>query len=201
MRNTRFVRGMSACTLAIALTGVASSGLANEKQQRGYAGGGMYGPGMMQGYGPGGCEPGMMPGYGPGGGYGPGMMQGYGPGGGYGPGMMHGQGYGPGMMQGSGQGAYGPGMMQGQGRTGANLSEKQQKRLQNIHQESYEKNWKLMEQMQKEQQNLYRLNQAPKADYDAIEKATKALGELRQQMAEEQIQTRKRIQQALSEDE
>ena len=42
---------------------------------------GMMGPGMMQGYGPG-----MMQGYGPG--YGPGMMQGYGPMHGYGGGMM-----------------------------------------------------------------------------------------------------------------
>ncbi len=44
-------------------------------------------------------------------GYGPGMMQGYGPGaGGYGPGMMggYGPGYGPGT-----QGAYGPGWMHG----------------------------------------------------------------------------------------
>ena len=53
----------------------------------------------------GGYGPGMMDGNGPGGGYGPGMMGGYGPGGGNGGGPgYHMRGYGPGMM-----GGYGPG--------------------------------------------------------------------------------------------
>ena len=66
-----------------------------------------YGPGMMDGYGPGyGGNHGPMQGYGPG--Y---HMRGYGAGNyrqhGYGPGY-HMRGYGPGMMQGYG---YGHGMM------------------------------------------------------------------------------------------
>ena len=79
---------VGAAALAIAAGGLAGKTAAQP-----------YGPGMMNGYGPG---YGMMNGYGPG--YG--MMNGYGPG--YG--MMNGYGPGYGMMNG-----YGPGMMYGQG--------------------------------------------------------------------------------------
>jgi Spy/CpxP family protein refolding chaperone len=235
MLQTRHFRDLTACTLAIVLTGATSMTLAaeseTETQARSAPGmmqnaGPGYGPGMMQGWPRGSCGPGMMRGYGPGmmQGYGPGMMQGYGPGmmQGYGPGMMQGygpgmmQGYGPGMMQGYGPGmmrgygpgmmqGYGPGMMQGYGPgpnygpDGNNLTDQQRQRLQEIRQEHRQKHWQLMEKAWEEQQRLYRLNQAPEPDYEAIEKSIKALGELRQQMAEEWIQTRRRIQEALDE--
>ncbi|WP_372592293.1 periplasmic heavy metal sensor, partial [Guyparkeria sp.] len=121
----------------------------------------------------------------------PGMMQGYGPNGGYGPGMM--QGYGPGMMQG-----YGPGA--GYGPDWNTLTDRQRQRLQDVQREHQERNWKLMEQMQEEQQRLYRLNQAPRPDYDAIEKSTRNLNELQQKMNERHIQTRKQMQEVLEGD-
>ena len=107
MRRARLARELTACTLAVALAGAASTALADDDMPRR----GMTGPGMMDGTGP----------HGPGYGYGQG--QGYGPGYGYGQGQGYGPGYGYGMrgggpcggygrgMTGPGYGGYGPGMV------------------------------------------------------------------------------------------
>ena len=74
---------------ALILTGFAAASLAQTPPAPAADQSSNYGPGMMNGYGPG-YGAGMMGG--PGGGFGPGMMGGVGPG--YGPGMMNG--FGPG---------------------------------------------------------------------------------------------------------
>ena len=89
MRIGTLIGGLSTIAVVLAI-GVA--GPANAQPYGGNQGGpGWMGPGMMNGYGPGG------------GGYGPGMMRGYGSG------MMrgYGGGWGPGMMYGYGPGTYG----------------------------------------------------------------------------------------------
>jgi len=218
MRPIKHWRNLTACTLAAALLGSSPAILGadnDDDRPRGSPGpgmmhdGGAYGPGMMRGGGSG-YGPGMSPGYGNGYGPGYGMMPGYGPGMmpgyGHGPGMM--QGYGPmpgyGPMQGPGMGmmpGYGPGTWdQGQQRYPHELTDEQRQRLQRIQREHQERNWELMDRMREEQRRLYRLDQAPTPDWDAIEKSTRRLGELRQQMIERELQTQRRTHELLQGD-
>jgi Spy/CpxP family protein refolding chaperone len=153
-----------------------------------------YGPGygMMGGYGPGyGMGPGMMYGYGRGGGYGygmgPGMMGGYGPGGGYGygmgPGMMgYGYGMGPGMMWGYGPGYY-----------SLNLSDEQRRKIADIQQEQWKKQWALMSAMHELRFKQFEAEESGKSG-DADERKTyQAFADLRKQMFENSLETRKRV--------
>ncbi|MFW6322362.1 MAG: hypothetical protein ACOC02_01910 [Guyparkeria sp.] len=57
-----------------------------------------------------------------------------------------------------------------------------------------------MQRMQEEQQRLYRLDQAPRPDYGAIETSTRNLGERQQKMNERHIEMRRRMQEALEHD-
>lgn len=214
MRQASIFRQITACVLATALVGAAPAALADNDMPRR----GMMGPGMMNGGGPYGPGYGQGHGYGPGmqgagpcGGYGPGMMgpgYGYGPGYGMGPGMM--QGYGPGMM-GPGYG-MGPGMMMGPGygpmmggygwgsSNMGRLTEKQVERLRQIQQDEWKNNAKLMQQMQERQRELYRMQLADQPDYDAIEKKSRQIGQLQQQMTQHRIEMQKRMQEALDQD-
>ena len=153
----------------------------------GYGPGGGYGPGMMRGYGRGGygMGPGMW-GYGPGYGMGPGMMGGYGPGG---------YGMGPGMMGGYGSGGYGmgPGMMWGYGPGGDNplkLSDEQRRKISDIQEESWRKQWALMRSMHELQ--FRGEGTEPPNDAEA-RKLYQASADLRKQMFENSLDVRKRI--------
>jgi Spy/CpxP family protein refolding chaperone len=145
------------------------------------------GPGMMGGYGPGDC------GYGPGYGMGPGMMGGgmggYGMGsgmmGGYGPG---GYGMGPGMMGGNGPGAY----------FGLKLSDEQQRKIADIQEEQWRKQWALMNSMHELRFKELRAEQSGKADDAEARKTYQAMADLRKQMFENSLDTRKRINSVLT---
>ena len=207
MRQRTHWRQLAACSLAAALLGSSPVALGADTDQdrpRGTQGPGMmhdgggYGPGMMRGGGPG-YGPGTRSGYDNG--YGRGYENGYGPG--YG--MM--PGYGPGMMQGYDP-MHGPGMMPGYGprmgdqdqRYPRDLTDEQRQRLQRIQREHQERNWELMDRMREEQRQLYRLEQDATPDWDEIEKSTRRMGELRQQMIERRLQTQRRMHEVLQEE-
>ncbi|WP_372592570.1 Spy/CpxP family protein refolding chaperone, partial [Guyparkeria sp.] len=78
------------------------------------------------------------------------------------------------------------------------LTDQQRQRLQEIREKNSEKMGELMEQMEERQRELYRLNQAPDPDYDAMRETTKAIGELQQQMAKERIEARKQMHEAVT---
>jgi Spy/CpxP family protein refolding chaperone len=148
-----------------------------------------YGPGDY-GYGPGyGMGPGMMGGYGYG--MGPGMMGGYGPGGGYGygtgPGMMggYGGGYGmgPGMMWGYGPGAY----------YGLKLSDEQRRKIADIQQEQWKKQWALMSAMHELRFRQFNAEESGTSGDADTRKSYQAFADLQKQMFENSLDTRKRI--------
>ncbi len=150
----------------------------------GYGGYGGFGPGMMGGYGGyGGFGPGMMRGYG---GYGPGMMGGFGGYGGFGPGMMAGYGgYGPGMMGGFG----------GYGGWGVNpqLSDAQRTKLVGIEKALFDKQWPLMQSMQKVMFESWGQAVGNKLDVDAIMKRATALSNVRLQMLRNRLEAARQI--------
>jgi len=134
-------------------------------------------------------------------GMGPGMM-----GGGYGmnPGMMgsgSGYGMGPGMMGGGSGYGMGPGMMggYGMGSLGAlDLTEAQQKNINQIQDETRKKHWELMGKMMDEQARLRDLYAAPKRDSAAIDNANKTIGQMQQQMYESSVNAHQRIEAVLT---
>ena len=197
MNSTRHFTRLAACSLALALTGMASPLLAADPPTPPCQGGpgtpgcNGWGPGMMGGYGGYGMGPGMMGGYG-GYGMGPGMMGG----GGYGmgPGMMGGGGYG--MMGGYGMG---PGMMMGPyWGSGLNLSAEQQARINKIQDETRKAHWALMGEMMNQQARLRDLNLAPKRDNAAIDAAYKEFGTLQQKMYDSAVAAQKRMEAVLT---
>ena len=177
-----------------------------------------YGPGYGYGMGPA-----MMGGYGPGyaggawqrgsagahphpwahggyGGYGPSMMGGYGGYGGFGPGMMAGYGgyggVGPGMM--AGYGGYGPGMMGGFGGYGGwgvnpQLSDAQRTKLVGIEKALFDKQWPLMQSMQKVMFESWGQAVGNKLDVDAIMKRATALSNVRLQMLRNRLEAARQI--------
>ena len=150
---------------------------------RGWARGGYggYGPGMMGGYG--GFGPGMMAGYD---GYGPGMMGGYGVYGGFGPGMMAGYGgFGPGMM--GGFGAYG-----GWG-VNPQLSDAQRMKFVGIEKALFDKQWPLMQSMQKVMFESWGAPAGNKLDVEAIMKRATALSSLRLQMLRNRLEAARQV--------
>ena len=179
-----------------------------------------YGPGYGYGYGMG---PGMMGGYGPGyaggawqrgavgphprgwahggyggyGGFGPGMMGGYGGYGGFGPGMMAGYGgFGPGMM--GGYGGYSPGMMGGFGGYGGwgvnpQLSDAQRTKVVGIEKALFDKQWPLMQSMQKVMFESWGQAADGKLDVDAIMKRATALSNVRLQMLRNRLEAARQI--------
>jgi Spy/CpxP family protein refolding chaperone len=142
------------------------------------------GPGMMGGYGPGDY------GYGPGYGMGPGMMRGYG----YGPG---GYGMGAGMMYGYGPGyGMGPGMMWGYGPGGyygLKLSDEQRRMIADIQQEQWKKQWALMSAMHELRFKQFGAEESGKSTEADARKNYQAFADLRKQMFENSLDTRKRI--------
>ena len=121
------------------------------------------GPGMMGGYGPGDC--------------------GYGPGYGMGPGMMGGYGMGPGMM-----GGYGPG-----GYYGLKLSDEQRRKIADIQQEQWKKQWALMSSMHELRFKQFGAEESGKFDDAQARKNYQAFADLQKQMFENSLDTRKRI--------
>ncbi len=188
---------------AVALMGatfVAAPVLADQPQ--GTYGPGAMGPGMMGGYGGGyGMGPGMMGGNGPGYGMGPGMMGGYGGGYGMGPGMMGGNGggcgNGAGMMGGNGGGyGMGPGMMGGYGMGAGsplNLSDEQLAKVAKIRDEARRKQWDLMGKLNEEQAHMRDQYASDKPDDAVLSKAYRRMSELRQQMFDLSLSTRKQV--------
>ena len=132
-----------------------------------------YGPGMMGGYGGYGMGPGMMGGYG-GYGMGPGMMGSYG-----------GYGMGPGMM-----GSYWGGNL--------GLTEAQQAKIGKIMDETRKANWGIMGAMMDQQAKLRDLYLAPRRDDAAIGDAYKRFGQMRQQMFDNAVNARKRVEAVLT---
>ncbi|MBU6510970.1 MAG: hypothetical protein KGR99_01510 [Betaproteobacteria bacterium] len=198
-----------------ALAAGTASAPATTAQSEAYGTGYGYGmgPGMMGGYGPGyaggawqrgavGPHPRgwARGGYG---GYGPGMMGGYGGYGGYGPGMMGGYGgyggFGPGMMAGYGRyGGYGPGMMGGFGAYGGwgvnpQLSEAQRTKVAGIEKALFDKQWPLMQSMQKVMFESWGQAAGSKLDVDAIMKRATALSNVRLQMLRNRLEAVKQI--------
>ena len=185
MNNTRHFTRLAACSLALALTGMASPLLAADPPtppcQNGPGTPGCYGGGT-----------GMMGG----GGMGPGMMGGYG-GYGMGPGMMGGGGY----EMGSGMMGYGmgPGMMMGPyWGSGLDLTAEQQARINKIQDETRKAHWALMGEMMNQQARLRDLNLAPKRDNAAIDAAYKEFGKLQQQMYDSAVAAHKRMEAVLT---
>ena len=138
------------------------------------------GPGMMGGSGSGDC------GYGPGYGMGPGMMGGYG----MGPGMMGGYGMGPGMM-----GGYGPG-----GYYGLKLSAEQRRKIADIQQEQWKKQWALMSSMHELRFKQFGAEESGKFDDAQARKNYQASADLQKQMFENSLETRKRIDAVLTQE-
>jgi Spy/CpxP family protein refolding chaperone len=140
---------------------------------------GMMG-GMMGGYGPGDCGYGM----------GPGMMGGMGPGmmGGMGPGMMGGMG--PGMM-----GGYGP-----RGYYGLKLSDEQRRKIADILQEQWRKQWALMGSMHELRSKQLGAEESGKFDDAQARKNYQAMADLQKQMFENSLETRKRIDAVLTQE-
>jgi len=124
-------------------------------------------------------------------GYGPG------PGPGYGPGMMGGYGYGAGMM-----GGYGPGMMRGfgpgYGLPGVNLTSEQADKIAGIQEEARRKNWDTIGQLRAETFKLRRMAFAEKIDSAAYLEQQKKVDELRRQMLQSRLETRKQIEAVLT---
>ena len=162
---------------------------------------------QSDGYGPGygyGMGPAMMGGYGPGyaggawqrgpagthprpwahGGYGPGMMGGYGGIGGYG-------GFGPGMMR--GYGAYGGFGAYGGWGVNPQLSDAQRTKLVGIEKALFEKQWPLMQSMQKVMFESWGQATEGKLDVDAIMKRATALSNVRLQMLRNRLEAAKQI--------
>jgi len=169
----------------------------------GYGQGQGPGYGQGQGYGPGygpsyGMGPGVMGGYGYGYGMGPGMMGGYG-GYGMGPGMMGGYyGMGPGMMGGYHMGpgmmwGYDPGGYGGYGGYGVDLSPEQRAKIAEIQQKAYRKQWELMDKMHEEGGPMYQASGAGVYDEKAARAAYQQMADLRKQMFDLQLQTRKDV--------
>ena len=177
-----FVR-LAACSLALALSGMAAPILAADPPTPPCQGGpgtpGCYGggPGMMGGGGYG-MGPGMMGGYGSYGGYGMGPSMG--------PGMMGGYGMGPGMMMGPYWGS------------GLDLSAEQQARINRIQDETRKAHWALMGEMMNQQATLRDLNLAPKRDNAAIDRAYKEFGKLQQKMYDSSVEAQKRMEAVLT---
>ncbi len=170
------------------------------------------GPGMMGGYGPGyaggawqrGSVGAHARGWARGGygGYGPGMMGGYGGYGGYGPGMMGGYGgyggFGPGMMGGYGGYGMGPWMMGGFGGYGGwgvnpQLSDAQRTKVVGIEKALFDKQWPLMQSMQKVMFESWGSAAGNKLDVDAIMKRATALSSLRLQMLRNRLEAARQI--------
>jgi Spy/CpxP family protein refolding chaperone len=168
------------------------------------------GPGMMGGYGPGyaggawqrgavGTHPRGWAhgGYGGYGGFGPGMMGGYG---GYGPGMMggYGGGFGPVMMAGYGGYGMGPWMMGGFGAYGGwgvnpQLSDAQRTKVVGIEKALFDKQWPLMQSMQKVMFESWGQAADGKLDVDAIMKRATALSQVRLKMLRNRLEAAKQI--------
>ena len=168
------------------------------------------GPGMMGGYGPGyaggawqrgavGTHPRGWAhgGYGGYGGFGPGMMGGYG---GYGPGMMggYGGGFGPAMMAGYGGYGMGPWMMGGFGAYGGwgvnpQLSDAQRTKVVGIEKALFDKQWPLMQSMQKVMFESWGQAVGNKLDVDAIMKRATTLSQVRLQMLRNHLEAAKQI--------
>jgi Spy/CpxP family protein refolding chaperone len=142
-------------------TMMAASAIADQPQ-------GAYSHGMMGGYGPG---------YGQGQGYnmGPGMMGGYG----QGYGQNQGYGMGPGMM-----GDYGP-------QSNQSLSAEQRGKIAKIQENARRKQWELMGKMEDEQTHMNERYYSDNRDDDALSKDYRKMSELRQQMFDLSLSTRK----------
>ncbi|WP_297907523.1 Spy/CpxP family protein refolding chaperone [Thiomonas sp.] len=212
--NKRLALGLVAAPVMIlgaaalpALAAGTASAPAAATQSDAYGPGYGYGmgPGMMGGYGPGyaggAWQRGAVGphargwargGYGSYGGYGPGMMGGYG---GFGPGMMEGYGgFGPGMMAGYGRyGGFGPGMMGGFGAYGGwgvnpKLTDAQRTKVVSIEKALFDKQWPLMQSMQKVMFEAWGQAAGDKFDVDAIMKRATALSDLRLQMLRNRLE-------------
>ena len=132
------------------------------------------------------------PGYGPGDcGMGPGMMGGYGMGSGMmgGNGMgMGGYGMGPGMMGGFGPGGY----------YGLKLSDEQRRKIADIQEQNWQKQWALMKSMHELQFRGARAESSGKTDDAEARKTYQAASELHKQMFENSLDARKRIDSVLT---
>ena len=107
---------------------------------------------------------------------GPGMMGGYGPG-------DCGYGMGPGMM-----GGYGPG-----GYYGLKLSDEQRRKIADIQQEQWKKQWALMSSMHELRFKQFGAEESGKFDDAQARKNYQAFADLQKQMFENSLDTRKRI--------
>lgn len=117
------------------------------------------------------------------------VAQGYG----YGPGMM--RGYGGGMMGGYGPGA---GMM---GAIGVlDLKEDQRDKIFAIQDQAHTKNWAAMGELRTAQYKLQRLYAADKVDSNAVVEQQKKVDELRRQLVQAHLETRKQIEAVLTPD-
>ena len=124
-----------------------------------------------------GMGPGMMGGYGQGQGYGmgPGMMGNYGPGYGMGPGQM---------------GGYGPGYDRG---ADLNLTADQRGKITKIQGDARRKQWDLMGKMQDEQSQMNEHYYSDNRDDAALSKSYRKMSDLRHQIFELSLSTRKQI--------
>ena len=202
---------LGAAALPVLAAGTASAP-ATTAQSDAYGPGYGYGmgPGMMGGYVPGyaggawqrgavGTHPRGWAhgGYGGYGGFGPGMMGGYG---GYGPGMMggYGGGFGPAMMAGYGGYGMGPWMMGGFGAYGGwgvnpQLSDAQRTKVVGIEKALFDKQWPLMQSMQKVMFESWGQAADSKLDVDAIMKRATALSQVRLQMLRNRLEAAEQI--------
>ncbi|MEO8652752.1 MAG: Spy/CpxP family protein refolding chaperone [Ramlibacter sp.] len=162
MKRINFRRMLGAAVL-IGGSMIAASAMADQAQG-GYGNGYNMGPGMMGGYGQG-------QGYG----MGPDMM------GSYGPGYGQGQGYGmgPGTM-----GGYGPG-------SNLNLSAEQRSKIGKIQDDARHKQWELMGKMQDEQAQMNGQYYSDNRDDAALSKNYRRMSDLRHQMFDLSLSTRK----------
>jgi Spy/CpxP family protein refolding chaperone len=211
MSKPRHYRRLAACSLVVALAGMAPAAQADVLGP-GY----IYAPFMMgadgmgpgwggYGMGPGWGGPGMGPGWG---GYG--MGQGYGMGPGWG---AYGMGPGAGHPMGPGSGGYGlgsawhlPGMgnMMGGGMPGPRwvialeLTAEQQASIKKIHDEARKANWALLGELLNQQATLRDLYLAPSRDNDAIVAASKEIDNLRQRMIDTATEAHKTMRAVLT---
>ena len=125
------------------------------------------------------------------------MMGGYG---GYGPGMMggYGGGFGPAMMAGYGGYGMGPWMMGGFGAYGGwgvnpQLSDAQRTKVVGIEKALFDKQWPLMQSMQKVMFESWGQAADGKLDVDAIMKRATALSQVRLQMLRNRLEAAKQI--------
>ena len=140
---------------------------------------------------PGGWGPGMMDGYGPGPGWG-GMMDGYGRGPGS-HGMMDGYGRGPGW-----QGTMGPQMGFGLDYRSLKLSDEQRDKILAIERAASGKRWELMGRMREQGLRMHESDATGKLDDDALRKNYQAMSEAHKAMFEASLQARKDIQAVLT---